>query len=137
MTTTRTAGPVRSARPARRLRVALAAVLVLGLSALAPVAQADDDEPITPFSSSQCDAGHFCIWAGTGYSGAFWQTASLGLQNTGIGTAGSVWNRMSVDVRMYSGTGGSGTIRCWNNGQANANVSVPSASIRTMTATTC
>lgn len=126
----------RSDRPRRHLRIAAAAALVLGMSALAPAAQADD-EPISPLSSSQCDVGHFCIWAGTGYSGAFWQTATLGLQNTGISSAGSVWNRMSVDVRLYSGASGSGTIRCWQNSSANSNVAVPSVSIRTMTSTTC
>ena len=127
----------RRARRTTRTRFAAAAALALALTALAPVAQADDDLPVEPFSSSQCASGRFCIWAGTNYSGAFWSTASVGLQDTSISVAGSVWNRMGVDVRMYSGTGGSGTIRCWNNGQQNGSVSVGSASIRTMTATTC
>jgi len=123
-------------RRTRRTRLALVGVLALGLSALAPVAQAED-EPITPMSSSQCAIGHFCIWSGTGYGGIFWSTASVGLQNTSIGVAGSVWNRMGVDVRMYSSSNGGGSIRCWQNGQSNANVAVGSASIRTMTPTTC
>jgi hypothetical protein len=141
MTTSPAAGATRTSRPtrtSRRLRVVLAATIALGLSALAPVAQADDADPVvTPFSSGQCSVGNFCIWSGTGYSGAFWQSASLGLQNTGISTAGSVWNRMGVDVRMYSSTGGGGTIRCWQNGIANSSVAVGSASVRTMTPTTC
>ncbi len=136
MTTSRAASTSRPFRPSRRLRVVLAATLALGLSALASVAQADD-VVVTPYSSSQCDIGNFCLWSGTGYTGTFWQTASVGLQNTGIGTAGSVWNRMGVDVRIYSGTNGSGSIRCWQNGIANSSISVASASIRTMTPTTC
>lgn len=137
MTTSRAASTSRTPRSSRRLRVVLAATLALGLSALAPVAQADDDEVVTPFSSSQCDIGNFCLWSGTGYTGSFWQTASVGLRNTTIGTAGSVWNRMGVDVRIYSAANGGGSIRCWQNGIANSSVSVPSASIRTMTPTTC
>lgn len=126
-----------TSRRNRRARFAAVAALALGLTALAPVAQADEDVPVEPLSSSQCASGRFCVWSGTNYSGAFWSTASVGLQDTTVAVAGSVWNRMGVDVRMYSGTGGSGTIRCWNNGQQNGSVSVGSASIRTMTATTC
>lgn len=137
MTTSPAAAASRTSRTSRRLRALLAASLALGLSALAPVAQAEDDEEVAAFSSSQCSSGNFCIWSGTGYTGTFWQSASLGLQNTGIGTARSVWNRMGVDVRMYSAVNGGGTIRCWQNGIANSSVSVGSASVRTMTPTTC
>ncbi|GEL47549.1 hypothetical protein CHO01_26650 [Cellulomonas hominis] len=125
-----------TSRRTRRARLAVVGALALTLSALAPVAHAED-EPVAPMSSSQCALGHFCVWSGTGYSGTFWSTAGLGLQNTTVSVAGSVWNRMSVDVRMYSAANGGGTIRCWQNGIQNGTVSVGSASVRTMTATTC
>lgn len=126
----------------RRVRAALVGAVVLVLSALAPPAGAADDDGAGPvevvgFSSSQCAAGRFCLWSGTGYSGTFWSTATTGLQSTGVTSAGSVWNRMSVDVRTYSGAGGTGTSTCWNAGAQAPTVSVGSASVRTMTATTC
>ncbi|QZN84846.1 peptidase inhibitor family I36 protein [Cellulomonas sp. C5510] len=126
-----------TSRRTRRARFAAVAAVALALTALAPVAQADEDVSVGARSSGQCASGRFCVWSGTNYSGSFWSTASVGLQDTTVPVAGSVWNRMGVDVRMYSGTGGSGSIRCWNNGQQNGAVSVGSASIRTMTATTC
>ena len=122
-------------RSRRHVRLAAVAALALALTALAPVAQADEEIEIQ--SSSQCASGRFCIWSGANYTGSFWSTASVGLQDTGMGVAQSVWNRMAVDVRLYSGSGGTGTVRCWNNGQQNGSVTVGSASIRTMTATTC
>ncbi|TKR21959.1 hypothetical protein FA014_19000 [Cellulomonas hominis] len=127
---------------ARRARAALVGAAFLALSALAPAAGAADDDPAGPveaiaFSASQCAAGRFCLWSGPGYTGTFWSTASTGLQNTGVTNAGSVWNRMSVDVRTYSGAGGTGSSTCWNVGAQVPVVSVGSASVRTMTATTC
>lgn len=126
----------------RRVRAGLVGAVVLALSALAPPAGAADDDGVGPvevvgYSSSQCAAGRFCLWSGAGYSGTFWSTASTGLQSTGVSSAGSVWNRMSVDVRTYSGAGGTGTTTCWNAGAQAPTVSVGSASVRTMTATTC
>ena len=131
-----------SPAPARRLRVALVGVAALALSGLAGPAGAADDDPTGPvdvaaYSASQCGAGRFCLWSGTGYSGSFWSTGAAGLQATSIGSAGSVWNRMGVDVRTYSGPGGTGSATCWNAGAQNPSTSVGSLSIRTMTATTC
>jgi len=123
----------------RRLRVALVGVAALALGTLAGPAGADVDGPQdpAPLSSSQCAAGTFCLWSGTGYTGTFWSTGASGLQNTPIGTAGSVWNRMPVDVRTYSGSGGTGSITCWNASAQAPTVSVGSLSVRTMTSTSC
>lgn len=127
----------------RRLRAALVGAVVLLLSALAaPAGAADGDDgtgpvEVTAYSSSQCVAGRFCLWSGAGYSGTFWSTGSTGLQNTSVASAGSVWNRMSVDVRTYSGSGGAGSVTCWNAGTQTPVASVGSLSVRTMSATTC
>ncbi|WP_203667229.1 peptidase inhibitor family I36 protein [Cellulomonas pakistanensis] len=129
--------------PVRRLRAALvvgAVALALGASAV-PAGAADDDPAgpveVTGYSSSQCAAGRFCLWSGTGFSGAFWSTGATGLQATTLGSAGSVWNRMALDVRTYSGSGGTGSTTCWNAGAQTPSTSVGSLSVRTMTATTC
>ena len=127
---------------ARRLRAALVGVVALALSALAGPAGAADDDPAGPgdataFSASQCASGRFCLWSGTGYSGTFWSTGTTGLQATSVPSAGSVWNRMAVDVRTYSGSGGTGSVTCWNAGAQTPATSVGSLSVRTMTATTC
>lgn len=125
----------------RRLRAALVGVVALGVSALAAPASAADDDPgpveVTGYSASQCGTGRFCLWSGTGYSGTFWSTGASGLQATSIASAGSVWNRMAVDVRTYSGSGGTGGVTCWNAGAQTAATSVGSLSVRTMSATTC
>lgn len=121
-----------------RRRVAAASALVLALTGLAPsVAQADDDAPITPFSASQCASGRFCLWSGTGYSGTFWSTGSAGDQNTPISLARSVWNRTGVAVRMYSGAGITGVWVCYDAGDISSATSIGSASIRTMTTSSC
>lgn len=126
---------------ARRLRAALVGAAVLALSAFAAPANAADDDPgpveVTGYSASQCGAGRFCLWSGTGYSGTFWSTGTSGLQATSMASAGSVWNRMAVDVRTYSGSGGTGGVTCWNAGAQTPTTSVGSLSVRTMTATTC
>jgi|SRR6478736_2291316 len=132
---------------ARRARVALVGAVALALSALgasalaAPASAADDDPTgpveVTGYSASQCGTGRFCLWSGTGYSGTFWSTGASGLQATSIANAGSVWNRMGVDVRTYSGSGGTGGVTCWNAGAQTATTSVGSLSVRTMSATTC
>jgi hypothetical protein len=125
-----------------RLRTGLVGVLALALAVLAAPAGAADDDPtdpvgVTAYSSSQCASGRFCVWSGTGYSGTFWSTGVTGLQATGVATARSVWNRMSVDVRTYSGSGGTGSVACWNAGAQTPTAAVGSLSVRTMSATTC
>jgi len=127
---------------ARRLRAALVGVAALALSALAGPAGAADDDPagpgdVTAYSASQCGTGRFCLWSGAGYSGAFWSTGTTGLQATAVAGAGSVWNRMGVDVYTYSGAGGTGSVVCWNAGTQTPTTSVGSLSVRTMGPTTC
>lgn len=129
----------RALRP-RAAVVGVAAALALGCLA-APAGAVDDDPAgpveVTGFSSSQCATGRFCLWSGSGYSGVFWSTGTTGLQTTAVPTAGSVWNRMAVDVRSYSGAGGTGAVTCWNAGAQTPSASVGSLSVRTMSATTC
>jgi hypothetical protein len=127
---------------ARRLRAALVGGAALALSALAGPAGAADDDPagpgdVTAYSASQCASGRFCLWSGAGYSGTFWSTGTTGLQTTLVPGAGSVWNRMSIDVYTYSGAGGTGSAVCWNAGTQAPTASVGSASVRTMGPTTC
>lgn len=128
--------------PARRPRTTAVGVAVLALSALAPPAGAAEDDPagsvdVTAYSASQCGVGRFCLWSGTGYSGTFWSTGTQGLQATSVPSAGSVWNRMAVDVYTYTGAGGTGSVTCWNAGAQTPTTSVGSLSVRTMGPTTC
>jgi len=139
------AGMTSHVQPAstRRPRAVLVGAVVLLLSALAaPAGAADGDDGTGPVevsatSSSQCGTGRFCLWSGPGYSGTFWSTGTTGLQGTSVASAGSVWNRMAVDVRTYSGAGGTGTVTCWNAGTQTPVASVGSRSVRTMGTTTC
>jgi hypothetical protein len=129
----------RSTRPrAPRARTGLAAAaLALTLSAVAAPAQAADEDVPTRLSMGQCAVGAFCVWSGTGYSGAFWSTAPVGWAESPVSVARSVWNRTAVDVRVYSGPGGTGSMTCWDAGAQTASTSVGSSSVRTMSATTC
>jgi hypothetical protein len=107
------------------------------LSAAAAPAQADDDPVPTRFSAAQCGTGKFCLWSGASYTGSFWSTAAVGPAESAVSVARSVWNRTSVDVRVYSGSGGTGSVTCWEVGAQSDSTSVGSASVRTMSATTC
>jgi hypothetical protein len=121
-----------------RGRVAAVSALVLALTGLVPtVAAADDDVVITPFSSSQCASGQFCLWSGTGYTGVFFSTGTAGTHTTGISLSGSVWNRTGVAVRAYTGTGATGVWVCYDSGAITSSTSVGSASVRTMTTSVC
>lgn len=125
--------------PALRPALALA-VTALVLSAAAPVAHAGvDPEPAEDAgrSVSQCLTGRFCVWSGAGYSGAFWSTQAVGLVDSAVGTARSVWNRTGVDVLVYTGSGGGGTFTCWQVGAQTSSTTTPSGSVRTMGPTTC
>lgn len=127
--------------PSRRRLAAAAVLAVAALTATAPGASAEDEPDgtigVAAHSSAQCASGQFCLWAGASYSGAFWSTGTTGLVNTPVPVARSVWNRTSVDVRTYAGTGGTGTVTCWNAGAQAPVTAVGSASIRTMSPTTC
>jgi hypothetical protein len=116
----------------------LIALAVLALSAPAPVAHgADASGPVEGRSSGQCLSGRFCVWSGTGFSGAFWSTGALGVSDSAVATARSVWNRTTQDVRVYSGAGATGSVTCWDAGAQTASTATPSGSIRTMGPTTC
>lgn len=120
----------------RLLTVALTAGLLL---AIPPAAGADDDggSLVSPMSAAQCAANRFCLWSGTGYSGAFWSTGSSGVQSSQVTVARTVWNRFAVSVRVYSGAGATGSWICLNAGQVVTSTSMPSTSIRTMTTASC
>jgi hypothetical protein len=111
--------------------------LALVLSAGAAPAQAEDEPVPTQLSAAQCGTGKFCLWSGASYTGSFWSTAAVGAAESAVGVARSVWNRTSVDVRVYSGSGGTGSVTCWDAGAQSDSTSVGSASVRTMSATTC
>ncbi|MFF1528310.1 peptidase inhibitor family I36 protein [Cellulomonas sp. NPDC058312] len=127
--------------PARTRPLAVTAVALLLSAAAGPVARADDAvgpdvPPPTAVSSGQCPVGHFCLWSGTGFSGLFWSTSGAGLRDVGM-VAGSLWNRQTVDVRTFTGSGGTGTPTCWNAGAQATSIALGVGSVRTMTATTC
>ncbi|MEV7972623.1 peptidase inhibitor family I36 protein [Cellulomonas sp. NPDC089187] len=122
----------------RRLTtLALAAGLLI---AVPPTAGAQEDPigggPVV-LSASQCAAGRFCLWSGAGYTGAFWSTGSAGVQSSQVSIARTVWNRTGVAVRLYSGSGATGTWICVNSGGLYTSTSMPSTSIRTMTTAIC
>jgi hypothetical protein len=121
----------------------LIALAVLALSAVAPAAPAaraaDASGPVEAEgrSSGQCLSGRFCVWSGTGFSGAFWSTGALGVSDSAVVTARSVWNRTAQDVLVYAGAGAGGSSTCWDAGAQSASTATPSGSIRTMGPTTC
>lgn len=120
--------------------VAAAALLLAGVTAVAPVAHADDDAEAAEAaarSAAQCPAGSFCIWSGPSYSGAFWSVSGLGLYSSPVAGARSVWNRSAYDVRTYSGAGGTGSSSCWGTGIQLGNVTASAVSVRTMAPSTC
>ncbi len=66
---------------------------------------------------SQCSSGHFCIWTGESYNGAFQQWSS---SQRGWGTLGndedSVYNRNGLPVIVYDGSGYSDPHYCVRSG---------------------
>lgn len=128
-----------NSRPAIRRRLAAVALSCSLMFAVPATASAEDDGEgaVAPFSAGQCAANRFCVWSGTGYSGAFWSTGSAGTQNPSVSLARTVWNRSGVAVRLYSGEGATGSWVCVGSGGLYTSTSIPSASIRTMTTSGC
>lgn len=122
----------------RRLAaVALSCSMMFALPALARADDSADDDTVTAFSAGQCAAGRFCIWSAAGYAGAFWSTASAGVQSTPVATARTVWNRSGVAVRLYASDDGTGSWTCVASGALLTSTSISSSSVRTMTTTGC
>ncbi|WP_448062784.1 peptidase inhibitor family I36 protein [Cellulomonas hominis] len=92
---------------------------------------------IVALSSSQCASAKLCLWSGTAYTGSVFSTSASSADVGGLTSAGSVWNRRSVAVRVYSGTGGSGTWTCIASGQQSANTALKARSVKALTTSTC
>lgn len=133
------------ARTVRRRfsRRAAATVMVAGLLGLTPLsATASDDtestgELVQAMSSDQCSNSFFCLWSGSSYTGAFTQTVSTVPAPVNSTTAKSVWNRTSKAVRVYSGTGATGSSVCYGPDARSASISITSRSIVVQSGTSC
>ena len=95
----------------------------------------DTLESIT--SSSQCPASSLCLWTAASYSGTFVNTFSTAVYNTGIVTARSVRNRALTAARIYSGTNGTGTTRCYEPGATVRSTAVTARSFRILGTSEC
>ncbi|WP_081784961.1 peptidase inhibitor family I36 protein [Cellulomonas sp. KRMCY2] len=122
-----------SFRPSWRGAPVLALTVSLVAGPLIPGASAVD---VAPASSAQCSAGRACLWSGTLYTGTIFSTTVSG-NVSGMTVAGSIWNRTSTAVRVYSAAGGSGSSTCIAPGGQLASTSVAARSVKVMTVTTC
>jgi hypothetical protein len=123
-------------RPVLTVLAVLSLVLPVSAAHAADGTEADSLD-VGNRSASQCLTGRFCVWSGTGYTGAFWSTAASGVSAPSVATARTVWNRMGVAVQTFSGAGATGAATCWGAGALATSTSVASASVRTMGSTTC
>jgi hypothetical protein len=110
---------------------AAGALLLIPTSAVAL-----DPLPITPESSSQCLWGRLCLWSASNYTGTVFAT-TYGQDVTGMSMAQSLWNRTPNAVRIYSGTGGSGTSTCFEPDDQIASTAIWSGSVRVLATTAC
>ena len=121
----------------------VATVVVAGLLGLTPLsATASDDmkstdDLVQAWSSDQCSANFFCLWSGSSYTGTFTQTASTTPAPVNSTTAKSVWNRTGKAVRVYSGTGATGSSVCYGSNARSASISISSRSIVVLSGTSC
>jgi hypothetical protein len=126
---------VRSSVSARVLATVL--VVVGASTSPTPAAASDVEEMDSIASSSQCPSASLCLWSGSSYSGTFVSTFSTGVYNTGIVTARSVRNRALTAARIYSGTNGTGSTRCYEPGANVRSTSVTARSFRILGTSEC
>jgi hypothetical protein len=121
--------------PARALATVL--VVVGASTSPTPAAASDVEATDSIASASQCPSASLCLWSGSSYSGTFTSTFSTAVYNTGIVTARSVRNRALTAARIYSGTNGTGTTRCYVPGANVRSTSVTARSFRILGTTEC
>lgn len=62
---------------------------------------------------ADCPTGYLCVWTGSLYSGTMWKSAIASAQNlTANFQSGSVVNNRASASYVYSGSKGSGSVRC-------------------------
>lgn len=120
--------------------------IVGGLLGLTPLtATASDDTEgadetaggVQVLSLDQCSNGFFCLWSNSAYTGTFTQTASTSPVNLGSTVSRSVWNRTGKAVRVYAGTGGTGSSVCFNPTTRSGSISITSRSVAVQSGTFC
>jgi hypothetical protein len=121
-------------------------IVVVGLLGLTPLsATASDgtagaDETtggVQVLSLEQCSNAFFCLWSGTGYTSTFTQTVSTSPVGINSTNARSVWNRTGKAVRVYSGTGGTGSSVCYGPNARSGSISITSRSVAVQSGTSC
>lgn len=124
-------------------------IVVVGLLGLTPLsATASDgtagaDETtgdvggVQVLSLEQCSNAFFCLWSGNGYTSTFTQTVSTSPVAVNSTNARSVWNRTGKAVRVYSGTGGTGTSVCYGPNARSGSISITSRSVAVQSGTSC
>lgn len=87
---------------------------VLALGVIVPAAPATaEDQPITPFGTSECPANRFCYWTGFNYTGAMYALSGTGVARA-IPTSRnfySFYNNRSYAVKVYKSN--STDFRCY------------------------
>ncbi len=125
-------------RPSRAAAALLTALLVAVTWAVAPTSARADDDVAEPYALSQCTSGRFCLWSGAVYTGSFFSTTSTSVVGTGnVSRAQSLWNRTGKAVRVYTGSGGSGSSTCFAPGAQAATTSLQSGSAQVLATTSC
>ena len=70
---------------------------------------------VGPLSASDCPSGRLCLWSQGDHTGALWTIGKTKVV-TDVGPAASparsAWNRSGSGARLFSGTGGTGTVTC-------------------------
>lgn len=134
---------VRRRRPFWRTVSTIVVVGLLGLTPLSATASDDTegaDETmggVQVLSVDQCSNAFFCLWSNTGYTGTFTQTAASSPASVNSATARSVWNRTGKAVRVYAGTGGTGSSVCYGPNARSGTILITSRSIVVQSGTSC
>lgn len=130
----------------RKLWRTVSIVIIGGLLGLTPLSATASDEPegadeitggVQVLSLDQCSNAFFCLWSNGGYTGTFTQTASSSPAGVNATVARSVWNRTGKAVRVYSGTGGTGSSVCYAPNARSGTISITSRSIVVQSGTSC
>lgn len=74
---------------------------------------------VGPLAASDCPSGRLCLWSQGDHNGALW-TIGKSKVVTDVGPAASpawsAWNRSGSGARIFSGTGGTGSVTCLPSG---------------------
>lgn len=74
---------------------------------------------VGPLPASDCPSGRLCLWSQGDHTGALWtigKTKAITDVGPATSPAWSAWNRSGSGARLFSGTGGTGSVTCLPSG---------------------